>query len=79
MFQHIELYLNFMLLSEEVVEEKPPRQLPIMTERELERVHEICTPKQAWLETLTDEEKVGIVNLHPDIFAVYPRLSFNYL
>lgn len=37
-------------------------------------------PKQAWLETLSaiDNEKLGIIDLHPDVFAVFPRIDLIY-
>jgi large subunit ribosomal protein L4 len=34
-------------------------------------------PKQAWLETLSciENEKLGIIDLHPDVFSVFPRID----
>ena len=36
--------------------------------------------KQAWLETLsqTEDEKLGILDLHPDVFGVFPRYDCDY-
>lgn len=56
---------------------EPKRSLPIMTSRPLEFPPIHKPPKQAWLETLEsiEDEKLGIVDLHPDIFATFPRLD----
>ena len=57
----------------------PHRNLPLMTGRKLQRLSRNTSPKQAWLETLSSiqDEKLGIVDLHPDIFSTFPRY-FNY-
>merc|ERR1711893_201605 len=48
-----------------------------MTSRELKYPPLHTKPKQAWLETLevAENRKLGIVDLHPDIFGVAPRLD----
>ncbi|CAD5119843.1 DgyrCDS8425 [Dimorphilus gyrociliatus] len=53
------------------------RPLPLMTSRELYRVPKHQQAKQAWLETLSiiNDKKLGIVDLHPDIFATFPRID----
>ncbi|KAL4216956.1 54S ribosomal protein L4 mitochondrial [Mactra antiquata] len=55
--------------------ERPP--LPIMTSRKIEFPNPYIAPKQAWLENLdtVNSEKLGIVDLHPDIFGVAPRID----
>ena len=58
--------------------------LPIMTTRELAYKPAHRNGRQVWLETLMsrEEEKLGIVDLHPDIFATHPRyllIGFNLL
>ncbi|XP_064622718.1 large ribosomal subunit protein uL4m-like [Lineus longissimus] len=52
---------------------RPP--LPILTSRKLNHMPANRPAKQAWLETLgtIEDEKLGIVDLHPDIFATFPR------
>lgn len=51
--------------------------LPIITSRKLLHPPLDLRPKQAWLETLsvTENEKLGIVDLHPEIFATFPRID----
>jgi len=51
--------------------------LPIMTSRKLTHLSPSAKPKQAWLESLdtVDHDKLGIVDLHPDIFGVFPRID----
>ena len=51
------------------------RDLPIMTTRKLAYKPAYRNGRQVWLETLMsqEEDKLGIVDLHPDIFATYPR------
>jgi len=53
------------------------RNLPLMTSRQLAHMPLGVRPQQAWLETLssTEDEKLGIVDLHPDIFGIPPRFS----
>jgi len=53
------------------------RSLPLMTSRQLARVPIGIRPQQAWLETLSsiEDEKLGIVDLHPDIFGIPPRFG----
>ena len=51
------------------------RNLPVITSRELKYMPRHRGPKQTWLETLetVEDEKLGIIDLHPDVFATYPR------
>ncbi|GAB1605964.1 39S ribosomal protein L4, mitochondrial, partial [Argonauta hians] len=51
--------------------------LPLMTGRKLSYPNKHKEGVQTWLESLNtiDNEKVGIVDLHPDIFATFPRLD----
>jgi len=53
------------------------RNLPIMTSRKLAHMPIGVRPQQAWIETLssTDDEKLGIIDLHPDIFGLPPRFD----
>ena len=53
---------------------KRERDLPLITGRTLLFPTE-QPPKQAWLETLdtVEDEKVGLVDLHPQIFGSNPR------
>ncbi|XP_052105446.1 39S ribosomal protein L4, mitochondrial-like [Mytilus californianus] len=57
------------------VPDRPP--LPIVTSRQLEYPSEHLPSKQAWLDTMAtlEEEKLGIVDLHPKIFGTYPRID----
>lgn len=53
------------------------RPLPLITSRKLLFPHPVRPAKQAWLETLSTpaDDKLGIVDLHPDVFATFPRLA----
>lgn len=53
------------------------RNLPIITSRKLLHPPLDLQPKQAWLETLSvkENEKLGILDLHPEIFATFPRID----
>lgn len=54
---------------------RPP--LPMMTSRKLQFPNKYLVPKQAWLESLAtlENEKLGILDLHPDVFGTYPRID----
>lgn len=54
---------------------KNPKSVPLITSRKLENCNKYRQPRQAWLETLStvDDHKLGMLDLHPDIFAVHPR------
>ncbi|XP_014673627.1 PREDICTED: 39S ribosomal protein L4, mitochondrial-like [Priapulus caudatus] len=54
---------------------RPPRVLPLVTSRTLQFPNPYRTPAQAWLENMdtVQAEKLGIVDLHPDVFSVMPR------
>lgn len=51
--------------------------LPLMTSRKLQYPNPFMRPRQAWLESMEKigDQKLGIVDLHPDIFATFPRLD----
>jgi len=53
------------------------RDLPIITSRKLTHLTPASQPKQAWLESLdtVDHDKLGIIDLHPDIFGTFPRID----
>ncbi|CAF0893506.1 unnamed protein product [Didymodactylos carnosus] len=55
----------------------PFPQLPVIVSRQLEYPHPKYPPLQAWLETLGQkkDEKLGILDLHPSIWHVPPRLD----
>lgn len=50
---------------------------PIITNRTLFKLRPLQKPIQAWVETLDkiENQKLGIVDLHPSIFGVSPRLD----
>ncbi|XP_064603100.1 large ribosomal subunit protein uL4m-like [Liolophura sinensis] len=56
-----------------------PRQraVPIITSRKVEFPDRYRPNKVAWLESLNtaEEEKLGLVDLHPDVFATFPRID----
>ncbi|XP_070578161.1 large ribosomal subunit protein uL4m-like [Ptychodera flava] len=51
--------------------------LPLMTSRPIKQLPIHLKPKQAWLESLSSVEdtKLGLLDLHPDVFATYPRID----
>lgn len=51
--------------------------LPVITTRKLEYLNPYVEPKQAWLENIdtVNSEKLGIIDLHPDIFSEPPRID----
>lgn len=51
--------------------------LPLITSRELKYLNPYEPPRQAWVESLdsVEEKKLGIIDLHPDIFGVMPRID----
>lgn len=59
-----------------LVPSRPP--LPIITSRELSYPQKFTAPRQAWVENLdmVEEVKLGIIDLHPLIFAASPRIDF---
>lgn len=67
------MYTLFMTDPHLYVPDRPP--LPIVTSRQLEYPSEHLPSKQAWLDTMAtlEDEKLGIVDLHPKIFGTYPR------
>lgn len=60
-----------------------PRQrvVPIITSRKVEFPDRYRPNKVAWLESLNtaEEEKLGLVDLHPDVFATFPRFVNKFL
>ncbi|XP_045178237.2 39S ribosomal protein L4, mitochondrial-like [Mercenaria mercenaria] len=57
------------------VQERPP--LPLITSRNIEFPNPYVASKQAWLENLdtVQSQKLGIIDLHPDIFGRPPRID----
>ncbi|XP_048734513.2 39S ribosomal protein L4, mitochondrial-like [Ostrea edulis] len=57
-----------------------PQSVPLVTSRELEYPNQYRSPRQAWLETLStvEDHKLGMIDLHPDVFAAHPRLDILY-
>lgn len=55
----------------------PVRTTPIITSRTLQFPSRFKEPRQAWVENLdtVNEQKLGIVDLHPDVFAAPPRID----
>ena len=51
--------------------------IPIITSRNLIKLSPLQKPVQSWVETLSqiEDKKLGMVDLHPSIFAVNPRLD----
>lgn len=51
--------------------------IPIITSRNLIKLSPLQRPVQSWVETLSqiEDKKLGMVDLHPSIFAVNPRLD----
>jgi len=51
--------------------------IPILTSRKLDYPPKYRAPRQVWISNLDSvgEEKLGLVDLHPDIFASLPRLD----
>lgn len=49
----------------------------VVGQRQLKFTHlfnpKLTPPKQAWVEEFSQKQKVGIVDLHPCVFGVYPR------
>lgn len=63
--------------SDKIIDSAAQRDLPLVTSRKLAHLPLNSHSKQAWLETLStvEDEKLGIVDLHPDIFATFPRID----
>lgn len=67
--------------SKEPLPSTPERRpLPLMTSRTLNKVPYGMTAKQTWLESLDTipDEKLGLIDLHPQIFGVFPRIDILY-
>jgi len=72
----LELNLTERNVSNEVaVMERGP--LPIITGRQLPFVPDRRLVRQAWVDNLDtiEEKKLGLVDLHPDIFGAFPRID----
>ena len=69
----------FALLSDETTSIpailRPP--LPLITSRTLAFPPKFKAPRQVWVSNLdtVDEEKLGLIDLHPDVFADRPRMD----
>ena len=50
---------------------------PIIVGRHLAKLSPLQKPIQSWVQTLSqvDDRKVGLVDLHPNVFGVSPRLD----
>lgn len=59
----------------ETLVQMPERSVPIILSRKLQYSRVNHVPQQAWVENMNtvEEEKLGIIDLHPDIFGVMPR------
>ena len=70
--EHILRY-NITETAPSYVATRPP--LPLILSRQIERPNPYVRPKQAWLESIDtlEGEKLGIIDLHPDIFGAQPR------
>jgi len=51
--------------------------IPILTSRKLEFPPKYRAPRRAWISNLdaVEEEKLGLIDLHPEVFASLPRLD----
>lgn len=51
--------------------------LPLITNRPIQIPDPAVDVPQAWLETMTSVEdtKLGLIDLHPDVFATFPRID----
>jgi hypothetical protein len=49
--------------------------VPLTTHRKLDHMLNHAHSKEAWLETMCcpENKKLGIIDLHPDVFATFPR------
>ncbi|KAK7103742.1 large ribosomal subunit protein uL4m-like [Littorina saxatilis] len=63
--------------QEDALIKQTDRPLPVITSRQLQFPSPYAEPKQAWLETLStlEDQKLGLVDLHPDVFGIYPRVD----
>lgn len=54
---------------------RPP--LPLITSRQLAFPPKFKTPRQTWVSNMdtVEEEKLGLIDLHPDVFAEKPRVD----
>jgi large subunit ribosomal protein L4 len=50
---------------------------PIIATRHLPKLSPFQKPVQAWIETLSqvEDKKIGMIDLHPSLFNVNPRLD----
>jgi len=61
--------------SADVLPQRGP--LPLITGRKLDFMPPHTGPRQAWVDNLdtVEEQKLGLVDLHPDIFGAFPRID----
>ena len=55
--------------------------MPIITSRELQFKPARRLARQAWVDNLDtiEEQKLGLVDLHPDIFGAFPRIEILWM
>ena len=55
----------------------PVGTLPKIQPRQLQYFPKFQDPREVWVENLStiDEQKLGLIHLHPDVFAVSPRID----
>ena len=57
------------------------KNVPIITSRNLDFPPKVLSPRQIWVDNLDtlEENKLGLVDLHPEIFACSPRIDLVHL
>jgi len=65
--------------AELMIPPRPP--IPIITSRQLQYPPKFTAPRQVWVENLdkVEEEKLGIIDLHPLVFAASPRVDILHM
>lgn len=63
--------------STEVAPTAPPEREPLILSRKLDYLQKSKVPRVAWVENLDtlQEKKLGMVDLHPEIWGVMPRVD----
>lgn len=63
--------------STEVVPTAQPEREPLILSRTLDYLQKSKIPRVAWIENLDtlQEQKLGMVDLHPEVWGVMPRLD----
>lgn len=61
----------------EVAPTAPAEREPLILSRKLDYMQKSQVPRAAWVENLDtlQEQKLGMVDLHPEIFGVMPRFD----